>query len=306
MSMSRNIRYYLLVLLIAASGCARQPTVTPVAATCPPELDCSGPQLTLTAQAYSPMPGDLGWGEVRGQVTDTLDGSPIPGAQVFCRHRSNHPVSLCQGSLTTGADGRFVFPHVFFQNTDIIEVAASESMHAAQMISQAFFTRPGLYVTLVLPVVDPSPRPCCTAPACRENEVYTCKGVCPCGCGTTCATKTPTPTLPGAISQPDTPTYTPSATPTPITFSCVECADPRNALVYFCPLAMGGDEAAQMLASYGEIRTGEVRGHACVYAYHPDLYLSYIYYVDAATGNVVLAVINPSLLPTDTTTPDGT
>jgi len=60
----------------------------------------------------------------------------------------------------------------------------------------------------------------CTAPACWEDEVYSCQGKCPGGCGTFCATRTPdpqaspTPTIPLFASICALPTLAPG-TPIP-------------------------------------------------------------------------------------------
>lgn len=43
---------------------------------------------------------------------------------------------------------------------------------------------------------SPPPAPACTPPACQEDEVYYCPGVCPGGCGVQCATRVPTVTHP--------------------------------------------------------------------------------------------------------------
>ncbi len=209
----KTIRLFCINFLFALllSACSLPNAVTapaaPTATTCPPGADCSPASLTRTAAAVTPRPGDLGWGQVRGRVSDTIDGSPIAGASVTCTQRSNHPVSLCNATVKTSADGVFVFPRVFFQASDVIELSASHPAHGAQAMRQEFFTRPSLVVDFSLPVVDLTPHPCCTAPACRENEVYSCPGVCPCGCGTTCATRTPIP--------PGGPTPTRSISPTP-------------------------------------------------------------------------------------------
>ena len=52
------------------------------------------------------------------------------------------------------------------------------------------------------PTATEGPIVMCTAPACWEDEVFSCRGKCPGGCGTFCATRTPdpqaspTPTIP--------------------------------------------------------------------------------------------------------------
>ena len=65
------------------------------------------------------------------------------------------------------------------------------------------------------PTPTEGPQVCCTAPACWEDEVYSCQGSCPCGCGTFCATITPdplaspTPTIPPFSSICTLPTVNP-------------------------------------------------------------------------------------------------
>jgi hypothetical protein len=195
---------FLLIALFLLAACTAPATLTPpIPATptppptltpaCPPGVNCSPPILTLTAARYTPASGDLGWGQVRGRVIDTISGAPIAGAAVTCTHRSNHPLALCTGAIQTGPDGSFVFSPVFFQTTDYIQLSASHAHYGSTGLIQEHFTHPSLIASFSLPLIDLTPKPCCTAPACRSNEVYSCPGVCPCGCGTTCATKTPTP-----------------------------------------------------------------------------------------------------------------
>jgi hypothetical protein len=110
--------------------------------------------------------------------------------------------------VKTAEDGSFVFPHIFFQDTDQIQLTASEPNHGGDALLQEYFTQPSLYVNFSLPVIQLTLQPCCTAPVCRENEVLSCPGVCQCGCGSTCVTKTITPN--------SFPTQTPSITATPV------------------------------------------------------------------------------------------
>jgi hypothetical protein len=99
-------------------------------------------------------------------------------------------------------------------------------------------------------------------------------------------------------------TQTPSITPTPIAFSCVDCADGRRALAYVCPLASDDETARALLDPYGEIREATQSEHTCLYVVKPGPTLSYLYYVDLATSTVTLSIIDPGLLsPTETTTP---
>ncbi len=283
-----------LILLIIATGCTAETGLSQIISGCPPGKDCSEASLTLTVAAYTPAAGDLGWGEVRGRVSDTV-GSPIAGVEVTCTHRSNHPVSLCSGSVKTADDGSFVFPHIFFQNTDQIELSAHEPRRGDH-ISQEFFTHPGLYVNFTMPIIDLTQYPCCTAPACREDEVLTCPGVCRCGCGTTCATKTITPTW--MVTQ------TPLITTTPISYPCIDCSFFWNALRDFCPLAANDETARTVLSPYGEIQQGETDGHTCLYVVVPVSNRSLLYYVNQVSSTVMLLYIDPNLLPpTETTTP---
>ncbi len=286
------------LLIIFLAGCTSGMNRSLAVPGCPVGADCSGASLTLTAAAVTPAFGDLGWGEVRGRVTDTSDGSAIAGATVTCTQRSNHPVSLCSGSVKTAEDGSFVFPHIFFQETDQIQVTASEPRHGGDALLQQHFTHPGLYVNFSLPEIQLTMQPCCTAPACGENEVLSCRGVCPCGCGSTCVTKTSTPN--------NFPTQTPSMTATPVSYSCVDCLDPRNALRDFCPVAGNDETARSLLAPYGEILEGTLRGHSCLYVLQPVSNLSYLYYVNQASSTVSLIYIDPGLLPpAQTVTPAG-
>lgn len=195
-----------LILLVVEAGCTAGLGSPQTGDGCPAGTDCSSINLTLTAAAVTPMFGDLGWGTVSGRVTNTIDGSAIAGATVTCAQRSNHPVSLCSGSVLSAKDGSFIFPHIFFHETDAIELSASHPQFGGNFIRQEFFTHPSLVINFSLPLIDLTPHPCCTPPLCRENEVFSCPGVCNCGCGTTCATRTPTP--------PGFPTQTPSISPT--------------------------------------------------------------------------------------------
>jgi hypothetical protein len=70
------------------------------------------------------IPGQLGWGNVHGKITNVETGAPIAGAMVTCEHHSytSVPPALCSGSVTTNADGAYVFEHVFFHDTDSINV----------------------------------------------------------------------------------------------------------------------------------------------------------------------------------------
>ncbi len=207
MNASRGWLVFAIVLFLGLAGCTSKQNPSYTVKSRPPTDDYSNSSMSSTMAVVTPAIGDLGWGDIRGRVNDTIDGSPIAGVTVTCNHRSNHPVSLCSGSVKTENDGSFVFPHVFFQTTDQIDVSASDPNYAGSHFRQEFFTRPRLYINFSLPLINQNPQPCCTAPACKENEVYFCPGVCPCGCGTTCATKTPTPI--------GFPTKTPAITLTP-------------------------------------------------------------------------------------------
>jgi hypothetical protein len=199
------------------------------------------PSPTITAQAQvsdTPSPsatatyivGDLGWGPIHGKITDAVTGFPIVGAKVTCRHSSFTSPALCNASALTDEDGDYLFPDIFFHDTDRIQVEVQAQGYVTQSLAVGFITSPwivadfalvpaihsetppavctppacGPYDALYCPLGDcpggcgmvcATPAAICTPPLCAigTNEVYYCSEVCPGGCGTTCATITPGP-----------------------------------------------------------------------------------------------------------------
>ena len=183
-----------------------------------------------TAIPTNTIIGNLGWGEIHGKVTNVTTGLPIVGATVTCQHYSYTSPATCNTSTVTEADGTYIFPDIYFHDTDHVWLEVKAQGYVTQTILVAFFTRPGLEKDFVmLPGADTEyPAIACTAPACGPyeslfcpsgectggcglvcatpaaictppvcaigtSEVYTCAGICPGGCGTTCATFTPAP-----------------------------------------------------------------------------------------------------------------
>jgi hypothetical protein len=174
--------------------------------------------------------GDLGWGSIYGKVTDARTGAPIVGAAVTCWHYSYTSTALCNTSLLTDEEGKFIFTDIYFHDTDYIQLQVESTGYITQTINARFFTTPwliadfalipaistkppqvmctqpscGPYESLFCPqgncadgcgYICATPAAICTPPLCAigTSEVYYCDGVCPGGCGTTCATFTPAP-----------------------------------------------------------------------------------------------------------------
>jgi hypothetical protein len=78
----------------------------------------------VSSAGITSIPGELGWGNVHGKITDVNTGAPIAGAMVTCEHHSYVSIApaLCSGSVVTNADGSYIFEHVFFHDTDSIDV----------------------------------------------------------------------------------------------------------------------------------------------------------------------------------------
>jgi hypothetical protein len=164
--------------------------------------------LTFTAQPriFTPTPtwavGDLGWGQVRGMVRDTLTGAPVAGAWVTCEHFSyNTYYKHCSGKAATNIDGSFVFENVFFHDTDRITLTVELPGYVTQVFHQDFFTQPTLVVNISLPLSTGwTPAAGCTPPPCSPDETLVClSGNCPGGCELTCVaatiSATPTPMI---------------------------------------------------------------------------------------------------------------
>ena len=100
--------------------------------TCTADTSQLGPYLfklgeqtaTQSSAEGTNIPGELGWGNVHGKITDVVTGAPIAGATVTCEHHSYTSTAsdLCAGFVTTDKDGSYVFQHVFFHDTDTINL----------------------------------------------------------------------------------------------------------------------------------------------------------------------------------------
>ena len=101
----------------------------------------STPTITPTATLV-PIPGDLGFGEVTGKVTDVATGLPIPNATVTCEHFSytSKESDRCNRSTTTDENGVFLFEKVFFHDTDTIQLTVEATGYETTEVKQSFFT----------------------------------------------------------------------------------------------------------------------------------------------------------------------
>ena len=150
------------------------------------------PPAELTAVA-----GDLGWGTIHGKIIDGNTGLPIAGARVKCEHVSYTSPSRCRGTVTTDAEGLYVFEPIFFHDTDQIMLLVEAPGYAPAHFEQSFFTFPDLRADLSLfppagATSTPTPFLMCTAPACPGGDLVCGKPEgCPGGCGTICLTATP-------------------------------------------------------------------------------------------------------------------
>jgi hypothetical protein len=201
-SMKRNISKISALLpflfslwLIAACNLGKVPS-TPI----PTASDTPSPITPLATT--TPLPaGDLGWGSIRGKVTDAVTGAPIVNAKVTCTHYSYTSPVRCQGDTFTDEDGTYSFINIFFHDTDKIHLWVNAPGYEPIEFKQFFFTFPELIsdfalsptATIITPAITPMIM--CTPPLCAigTSEVYCCSGNCPGGCGTTCATYTPAP-----------------------------------------------------------------------------------------------------------------
>ena len=114
-------------------------------------FDVPNLKATFESAGTTPMiPGDLGWGKVHGIVTDAVTGKPIAGATVTCQHSSYTSPAPCSGSITTDAQGMYVFENVFFHDTDTITLTVQAPGYQPKEIKQAFFTMPDWEVNISL------------------------------------------------------------------------------------------------------------------------------------------------------------
>jgi hypothetical protein len=103
----------------------------------------STPTPAITPSATNiPLPGDPGFGDVTGKVTDAATGLPIVNATVTCEHYSyvSKESDRCNRSTTTDKEGVFRFEMVFFHDTDTITLTVEAPGYQTEMIKQAFFT----------------------------------------------------------------------------------------------------------------------------------------------------------------------
>jgi hypothetical protein len=100
----------------------------------------------------SPIPGDLGVGKITGQVTDAATGSPIPGANVKCEHFSytSREKDRCHQTTTADAEGKFLFEHVFFHDTDTITLTVEAKGYQSTSQKYNAFTQPLLEADIQL------------------------------------------------------------------------------------------------------------------------------------------------------------
>lgn len=129
-----------LVLFLVACNFVNAGTATapsPVATSMP--TIAPSPEVTLP-----PIPGDLGFGNITGKVTDAVTGLPIANATVTCQHSSytSKESDRCNRTTTTDQDGVFLFEKVFFHDTDNIKIAVDAPGYQSTEIKQAFFTMP--------------------------------------------------------------------------------------------------------------------------------------------------------------------
>lgn len=101
----------------------------------------STPTITPTATLIA-IPGDLGFGDITGKVTDAVTGLPIPNATVTCEHFSytSKESDRCNRSTTTDENGVFLFDKVFFHDTDTIMLTGEAAGYQKVEMKQAFFT----------------------------------------------------------------------------------------------------------------------------------------------------------------------
>lgn len=135
--------------------------------------------------------GDLGWGAIRGEVTDTITGAPIVGATVTCWHYSYISPARCDSSIVTDKDGAYIFTDIYFHDTDHIQMKVEFPGYVTQTIDIRSIITPWLTAdfALVPDLNTASPQIACTQPACGPYEALACPaGNCPNGCGYVCIT----------------------------------------------------------------------------------------------------------------------
>lgn len=155
-------------------------------------------------------PGDLGYGQIFGFVTDALTGAPLQFVTVICEQFS-YSLEKCNARVTTDENGYYVFENVKFSEGNEFFLFFAASGYQPQIAQLQRVTTTNWQVSVALftayPIASDTPTPAtlesivtpmavCTPPLCAigTSEAYTCpSGECPGGCGVTCATYTPTP-----------------------------------------------------------------------------------------------------------------
>ena len=107
---------------------------------------------TQSSSPVTPVPGDLGWGDIHGKVIDAATGASIAGATVICEHHSytSTAPALCSGSVITNADGLYVFERVFFHDTDTIKLIVQATGYQDHETLMTSFTFPDIETNLSL------------------------------------------------------------------------------------------------------------------------------------------------------------
>ena len=106
-----------------------------------------------------PPPGDLGFGNVFGKVTDTVTGTPVASATVTCEHSSytSSEDLRCNRKTTTDQEGNFLFENVFFHDTDSITLTVEASGYNSTTIRSGSFTQPFFEANIQLRAVGSPP-----------------------------------------------------------------------------------------------------------------------------------------------------
>ena len=127
-----------LVLILVACNLVNAGSATaPVPAATSTPTNIPSPAVTLP-----PIPGDLGFGNVTGTVTDAASGLPIPNATVTCQHSSytSKESDRCNRTTTTDQEGIFLFEKIFFHDTDSIQLSVEAPGYEKADVRQGFFT----------------------------------------------------------------------------------------------------------------------------------------------------------------------
>ena len=135
----------LILFLVACNFVNAGITPTPVATSTP--INVPSPEVTLP-----PLPGDLGFGNVTGKVTDAVTGLPIANATVTCEHYSytSAEADRCNRVTITDQDGVFLFEKIFFHDTDTIKLIVEAPGYQPNKTTWASFTLPELKADISL------------------------------------------------------------------------------------------------------------------------------------------------------------